>query len=200
LTPKLRGILHLLTLILASVVAPVATGAAAVLTYKTLQLQTQIQELQNYPPKILAYPNDQYQLLCNLNKPSGMMHLFVMILTPHSGYAVVNQTFFQLSFYSKDVLDQRSDLLKSDNVTIYREPVFAVAAGSFQTTLEITFVCWITLAFQYIQPGRAVEAPIGTVGIRVTFYDVQADRTYTTDTTAMVWVTYDTTGLLHSSP
>jgi hypothetical protein len=168
------------------------------LSNRNLQLQNMIY---NYPPRIFAHPSDQYDLLCNLNhpEPSGMMHLFVVIVTPHNGYALVNQTFFQLSndAYTKDVLNP--NVLKSDNVSIYRSPVFAVGAGSFQTTLEIGFFCLVTLAFQYIQPGRAVEAPIGTVGIRVTFYDVQTNSTYTTNTTAMVWIRYDTTGLLSNS-
>jgi len=179
----------------------ILTGALAYYAWQSNELSNTNLQLMNmiynYPPRIFAYPNDQHDLLCNLShpEPSGTMHLFVVIVTPHNGYAVVNQTPFRLSndLYSKDVLDP--NFLKSDNVSIYREPVFAVAAGSFQTTLEIGFACRVQLAFQYIQPGHAVEAPIGAVGIRVTFYDVQANKTYATNTTATVWVTYDTTGL-----
>ena len=200
LTPKLgirlKGVFHLLTLILATVVAPVATGALVVLGYRTLQLQTQNQELQNmiynYPPRIFAYPKDE--LRCDLNKPGpdGMMRLFVVIVTPHNGYAVVNQTFFQLSygFDSKDFLDP--DLLRYNDASMYGETVFAVPAGSVQTTLEIAFLCDVRLGFKWLQPGHGVEFPMGTVGIRVTFYDVQADRTYVSDATSTVWVDYST--------
>jgi hypothetical protein len=147
----------------------------------------------NYPPRIFAYPTDQYELHCDLNQPgpNGMMHLFVVIVTPHNGYAVVNQTFFRLSYdFYKDALDP--NLLRYDNVSMYREAVFAVPAGSFQTTLEISFLCEIQLGFKWLQPGHAIEFPTGTVGVRVTFYDVQADRRYVNDTTATVWVTYST--------
>jgi len=41
---------------------------------------------------------------------------------------------------------------------------------------------------------------MGVVGVRVTFYDVQTNRTYTTNTTASVWVTYNTTGLSSNLP
>lgn len=185
LTPRLAGrlggVLPLLALILGC--------ATVVLGYQTMQLQNMIY---NYPPRIFAYPKDE--LLCDLNQPgaNGMMHLFVVIVTPHNGYAVVNQTFFQLSygFYSKDVLDP--NLLRYNNASMYREAVFAVPAGSFQTTLEIAFLCEVRLGFKWLQPGHAVEFPMGTVGVRVTFYDVQADRTYATDTTTTVWVTYST--------
>jgi hypothetical protein len=146
----------------------------------------------NYPPRIFAYP--KYELLCDLNQPgpNGMMRLFVVIVTSHNGYAVVSQTFFQLSydFYSKDFLDP--NLLRYNNASMYRETVFAVPAGSFQTTLEIAFLCEVRLGFKWLQPGHAVEFPMGTVGIRVTFYDAQADRTYVNDTTATVWVAYST--------
>lgn len=168
--------------------------STVVLGYRTVQLQTQNQELQNmiynYPPRIFAYPKDE--LRCDLNQPgpNGMMRLFVVIVTPHNGYAVVNQTFFQLShdIYTKDTLDP--NLLRYNNASMYRETVFAVPAGSFQTTLEIAFLCNVRLAFKYLQPGHGVEFPMGTVGIRVTLYDVQAGKTYVSDTTSTVWVAY----------
>ena len=159
------------------------------LSNRNLQLQNMIY---NYPPRIFAYPKDE--LRCDLNHPGpdGMMSLFVVIVTPHNGYAVVNQTFFHLSygFDSKDFLDP--GLLKYNNASMYGETVFAVPAGSFQTTLEIAFLCDVRLSFKWLQPGHAVEFPMGTVGIRVTFYDAQAGRTYVSNTTSTVWVDYST--------
>jgi hypothetical protein len=159
------------------------------LSNRNLQLQNMIY---NYPPRIFAYPKDE--LRCDLNQPgaNGMMRLFVVIVTPHNGYAVVNQTFFQLSygFDSKDFLDP--DLLRYNNASMYGETVLAVPAGSFQTTLEIAFLCDVRLGFKWLQPGHAVEFPMGTVDIRVTFYDVQAGRTYVTNATSTVWVDYST--------
>jgi hypothetical protein len=144
----------------------------------------------NYPPKIFAYPTSVF--LCDLNQPepNGMMRLFVVIVTPHNGYAVVNQTFFQPSYnnFSRGFLDPNR--LSYNSASMYRETVFAVPAGSFQTTLEIAFLCGVQLGFNTIQPGHAVEFPMGTVGVRVTFYDVQANRTYVSNATATVWVAY----------
>jgi hypothetical protein len=119
---------------------------------RKLQLQNMIY---NYPWSIFAYP--KYEVSCNLNQPgpNRMVRLFVVIVTPHNGYAVVNQTFFRLSFdfYSKDNLDP--DLLTYDNVTMHRETVFAVAAGSFQTTLEIPFVCELHLGFKSVRVSNS---------------------------------------------
>jgi hypothetical protein len=188
--------------LLATIVVGTLTLA---LYYRSNELQARIVELQdqnqrlqnmiyNYAPKLLAYP--KYELLCDLNpkpgQPNGLMRLFVVIVTPHNGYAVVNQTFFHLSydFYSRDFLD--ANALKDNTVSMYRETVFAVPAGSFQTTLEIAFSCQIRLAFKWLQPGHAIDFPVGSVGIRVTFYDAQANLTYANDTAASVRVVYST--------
>jgi hypothetical protein len=151
-----------------------------------MQLQNMIY---NYPPKVFAYPTSV--LRCDLSQPEpiGMMHLSVVIVTPHNGYAVVNQTFFQLSHdIPNGVLNPV--LLSYDNVAMYRETVFAVPAGSFQTTLAIAFSCSVWRGFELIQPGLGGEFPMGTVGIRVTFYDVQAGKPYVSDTTSTVLVAY----------
>ena len=169
-----------------AVLSLILTCAFVVLGYQTLQLQNMIY---NYPPRIFAYPKDE--LRCDYNKPgpNGMMRLFVVIVTPHNGYAVVNQTFFQLSRdIPKGVLNP--DLLTSNNASMYREVVFAVPAGSFETTLEIAFSCSVWLGFELIQPGHGGEFSMGTVGIRVTFYDVQAGKPYVSDTTSTVLVAY----------
>jgi len=78
---------------------------------------------------------------------------------------------------------------------MYRETVFAVSAGSFQTTLTIAFLCSVQLNFYYMQPTTGFTFPMGIVGVRVTFYDVQANRTHANGTTARVWVTREIAGL-----
>ncbi len=166
------------------------------LSKRNFELQRQNQQLQNliynYTPSMFVYP--KYEVVVDLRKailePNGELDLVVVIVTPHNGYAFVNQTFFKLTNDSNalELLDSR--LLDYTRVTIYRELIFAVPAGSFFTTLRIPFDVTVHLALEWLQPGKGGSFVLGSVGIKVTFYDAQQRSTYSTLTTAYLRVNF----------
>jgi hypothetical protein len=146
----------------------------------------------NYPPELFTYP-ERGLLYVDLNEMSvanGVLDLVVVIVTPHDGYGTVNQTSFELIIddYTAEFLDQR--LLKLNNVKMYGEFIFAVSAGSSQATLHIPFSCDVMLYPKWKAEGTGGSFTLGIVGITVTYYDVQASRTYTTATTVPVRVEF----------
>ena len=185
--------------------ATILFGALTVtLYYRGNELQTRIVELEiqngrlqnliyNYTPTLFMYP--QYELVADLStysRPNGILKLFVVIVTPHNGYAFVNQTAFVLSPDPEMTLPFLDpNMLKQNSVKMYRELIFAVPAGSFQTILEVPFWCDVQLAWQWRQPGSGGDFPLGIVGISLTFYDAQTNGVYVRSVTARVRAVFD---------
>jgi len=164
------------------------------LSRRNLELVGQNQQLQNmlynYTPMIFAYPTTPVIVDLRKFQPNGELELVVVIVTPHNGYAFVNQTFFRLynDSYTKDFLDQ--SLLSYNSIMMYRELIFAVPQGSLQTTLRVRFLCDVVLAWEHLQPGRGGSFPLGEVGLSITFRDVQAKKTHSANTTVYIRVVF----------
>lgn len=173
------------------------------LYYRANELQTRIVELQiqnqrlqnmifNYTPTLFVSPQDD--LVIDLNKysqPNGILKLLVVVVTPHNGYAFVNETSFTLSPDPDMTLPYLDPNALTDNrVDMYHELIFAVPAGSYQTTLEVSFWCDVWLSWEWKQLGHGADFPLGVVSMSVTFFDAQSNAMYTKPVTAIVRVSF----------
>jgi len=154
-----------------------------------VQSNLRLQQLQlNYTSRVFGYaPEGTLQMNFIPLNPSngtaalanGTLSFTVVVISPHYGYATINQSYFNVyeQPITMSILSQSN--LRSDIVRMQAEPILSVVPGAFEGNLELHFLSVVVFSSN-IARGALIDVPIGAIGITITFYDVQTNTVTTT--------------------
>ena len=141
--------------------------------YDLLKSTLKLQQIQsNYTTRIFGYTNDALVIeFKHGNNADGKLNFTVVIITPHYGYATVNQTYFKPYNLSQNkFLDPQ--YLHSDLAIMWDNYILSVAPGAFERKLQLHFSANI-YPVRGLQPGTGFGTHIGVIGVWIVFYDAQ---------------------------
>lgn len=147
-----------------------------------------LQQLQlNYTSRVFGYAPEGTLYMDFIHDPlngiatigNGTLSFTVVIISPHYGYATINQSYFKVyeQPLTMSILSQSN--LRSDFVRMQAEPILSVVPGAFEDNLELHFLAGVVFS-NAIALGATIRVPIGGIGIMITFYDVQTNTVTTT--------------------
>jgi len=163
--------------IIISLLSAVFAGYSTVIVETSqYQLASENERLQlltyNYTSQSFGYATGAINVSGSQYHAQVIFH--VIIVTPHNGYATVNQTYFK--FNGNPAFDNHTD------ITLLGDYIMAVS-GTSEQSFELTFDCAIYPSLTYFHQGNitGIETVIGAVGLEIIYHDVQLRETFTSD-------------------
>lgn len=158
-----------------------------------------LQQLQsNYTSMVFGYAPEGMLQMDFIHTPSngdatlgnGTLSFTVVIISPHYGYAIINQSYFKVyeQPLTMSILSQSN--LRSDFVRMQAEPILPVVPGALDTNLELHFMSIIIFSSAIAPDATISGVPTGAIGITITFYDVQTNATTTRTVEIPLMVNY----------
>jgi len=126
----------------------------------------------NYTSHVFGYANNRLEVKTHGASLSDSPHIpfNVVIISPHSGFATVNQTFFRL--YSD------SPFMNQSRVILLGSYIMSVTPGSSERTFDLHFSANIYPSFGYFESRNmtGINTTLGSVGLVIIYHDVQLNK------------------------
>jgi len=156
------------------------------------ELTQQNQRLQammfDYTPEIFAYAKESFDINQKYESGFGKLKLVVVVITPHNGYLIINQTSFEKSLSDQELAREH---IRVNDVKMEGRTVLAISQGSNEKSVEIPFRADIKVDMDYFKPGRSGAIHVGDANLMITYYDVQAGCQYSREISVPVRAVYE---------
>jgi hypothetical protein len=132
----------------------------------------------NYTPRVFAYsPTGELVVYLGQSPPNGKLVLTVVVISPHNGYATINETGFRAD-NSSEYLDKHA--LKRDDIKLSGRYILAVQEGSFEKNVDLYFWSIIFLNNTYLTIRNIIGADfyVGSLELTIIFHDIQLGQYY----------------------